>query len=281
MGYCRTIGYNWSNMAVASEDLTTDGPRRLRAVALQGILRALVVLLVLKVTATIVAGYGDYFPANFASDFLWRRESHFVGMYRVAFYAHIVSGPISLLMGLILISARLREWAPQLHRSLGKVQAALVLFILAPSGLWMAFYAERVAAEGFVVLAMATGLCVALGWRAAVQRRMAEHRRWMWRCFLLLCSAIVLRLMGGLSVTLGVGGEWSYPLAAWVSWLGPLVLFEWWERRRAGRAPADRFGMGGRTTSLTPPKAPSAASVQLADFAKASSLPAIEMSARR
>jgi hypothetical protein len=268
-------------MAARSEVFTMRSFPSRQWLSLQRILSALAVLLVLKVTATIVAGYGDYFPANFASEFLWRRESHFMGAYRIAFYAHIVSGPASLLFGLLLMSARLREWSPRWHRSLGKVQATLVLFVLAPSGLWMAFYAERVAAEGFVVLAIATGLCVALGWWAAVQRRMAEHRRWMWRCFLLLCSAIVLRLMGGLSVTLGVGGEWSYPLAAWASWLGPLVLFEWWERWRAGRVPADRFGMGGRTTSLTPPAAPSEASVQLADFAKASSLPAMEMSARR
>jgi hypothetical protein len=48
----------------------------------------------------------------------------------------------------------------------------------------------------------------------------------MWRCFLLLCSAVVLRLIGGLATVTHIGGNWSYPLAAWASWLVPLGIFE-------------------------------------------------------
>jgi hypothetical protein len=92
----------------------------------------------------------------------------------------------------------------------------------------MARYAEAgtIAAIGFAALAVATGTSVALGWRAAVQRRFSEHRRWMWRSFLLLCSAVVLRLIGGLAVVLGSEAAWLDPLAAWLSWLGPLTAFE-------------------------------------------------------
>ena len=92
----------------------------------------------------------------------------------------------------------------------------------------MARYAESgaIAGTGFAVLAIVTAGCALLGWRSAVQRRFSEHRQWMWRCFLCLCSAVVLRLIGGLSIVTDVGGGWSYPLAAWVSWLVPLVAFE-------------------------------------------------------
>ena len=104
----------------------------------------------------------------------------------------------------------------------------LVLFLLAPSGLWMAYYAETgaVAAVGFSLLAIATAICVMFGWQSAVKRRFAEHRRWMLRCFWLLCSAVMLRILGGLATITGAGDAWSYPLAAWVSWLAPLVAFE-------------------------------------------------------
>src|SRR5581483_8443533 len=110
---------------------------------------------------------------------------------------------------------------PQWHRTLGKTQILLVLLLLTPSGLWMAYYAETgaIAAVGFSLLAIATGLCALFGWRSAVNRRFAEHRRWMWRCFLLLCSAVVIRLIGGLTLVTGYGGDWSYPLVAWASWL--------------------------------------------------------------
>jgi len=195
------------------------------------LLRALAILaglLVVKVAASIVLVYRDYLPPNFESAFLNGRQSYFFGAYHWAFYTHIACGPVTLLLGLVLISDRFRQRFPHWHRSLGKVQIALVLLLLAPSGLWMAPYAETgaVAATGFSALAVATWTCALLGWRTAVRKRFAEHRRWMWRCFLLLCSAVVLRLIGGLDTMTGVGGASSYPLAAWASWLVPLAIFE-------------------------------------------------------
>ena len=55
----------------------------------------------------------------------------------------------------------------------------------------------------------------------------------MWRCYLLLCSAVVLRLLGGLATVTGVTAIWFDPVAVWASWLLPLAAFEW--RERTGR----------------------------------------------
>jgi hypothetical protein len=188
----------------------------------------LVVVLILKVTFSVVLGYRDYFPANFDAEFLRGRQSYFAGGYQWAFYAHIVSGPISLVLGLILISERFRKRFPKWHRSLGKAQAAVVLFLLSPSGLWLAYYAQTgtFAAIGFALLAVATGMCVLLGWRSAVKRQFIEHRRWMLRCFLLLCSAVIVRIVGGLATVTSLGDSWIYPVTAWASWLVPLTTFE-------------------------------------------------------
>ena len=195
---------------------------------LQRTLSFLAGILILKVTLGVVAGYDDYFPPDFGSAFLHGRRSYFFGPYQWAFYAHIVSGPVTLILGLILISKQFRMRLPMWHRSLGKAQGLLILALLTPSGLWMAFYAQTgaVAAAGFSALALVTGGCVLFGWRAALQKRYAEHERWMWRCFLLLCSAVILRLIGGLVTVSNLEIEWSYPLAAWTSWLVPLGAFE-------------------------------------------------------
>ncbi len=203
---------------------TTDLP----PVNFQRVLTVLAGLLILKATLSVMLRYRDYFPPNFESDFLRGRQAYFSGAYQWAFYTHIASGPVSLILGLILVSERFRMRFPKWHRTLGKAQIAQVLFLLAPSGLLMAFHAETgaVAGTGFAVLAIATGICALLGWRSAVRRRFVEHRRWMWRCFLLLCSAVVIRLIGGLATVTDVGGAWSYPLAAWVSWLVPFAAFE-------------------------------------------------------
>jgi len=202
--------------------------RKATLAALNRVLVGAAVLLVLKVTLSVVIGYRDYLPPNFNSDFLLGRESYFFGPYSWAFYAHLVSGPASLVVGTSLMSDRFRQWAPKWHRRLGKLQVGNVLLLVVPSGLWMAWYAATgaVAGAGLGSLAVATAICATAGWRAAVARRFQEHRRWMWRTYILLCSAVVIRLIGGTSIVLQVDALWLYPISCWASWLAPLLVFE-------------------------------------------------------
>jgi hypothetical protein len=185
-------------------------------------------LVVLKVTLSVVSEYRRYLPPDFEADFLMGRETYFWGGYCWAFYTHLVAGPVSLLWGTILISDRFRAWAPRWHRWLGRWQVACILLLLTPSGLWMARYAATgmVAGAGLAVLAIATATCTTLGWRAAVQRRFDVHRRWMSRAYLLMLSAVLIRLIGGLATVLQIDSLWLYPLSVWISWLLPLAAFE-------------------------------------------------------
>lgn len=198
-------------------------------------------VLILKVTAVVVMNYHDYLPPNFDSDFLQDRGDYFWDGYHFAFYTHIAAGPWTLIVGMILLSDGFRKRYPAWHRYLGRTQAAIVLLMIVPSGIWMAMYAETgtVAGAGFGSLAVATGLCVYRGWRMAVTRKFAEHRRWMLRCYILLCSAVVLRLTAGLFIVTDIDGAWIYPMSAWVSWLVPLVVLELtFARTQRGSAPS-------------------------------------------
>jgi small-conductance mechanosensitive channel len=191
-------------------------------------------ILVVKVTAAVVWNYLDYLPPDFRSDFLRDREAYFFGSYQWAFYAHLAAGPVSLLLGLFLVSERVRQRLPELHRRLGRIEGMLVLLVVAPSGLWMAKHAQAgaVAGAGFALLALATAGCVAMGWKTAMQRRLAEHRRWMWRMFLLLCSAVVIRVAGGFATVVGIDAAWWDPMMAWACWLLPLTTYELLRRAR-------------------------------------------------
>lgn len=221
--------------------------RNIRAhpfLSLERILPFLAGVLILKVMVNVVANYPGYLPPDFASGFLRGREGHFRGAYSWAFYAHILSGPVSLILGLILVGDRLLVRHPSWHRNLGRLQVGCILLLVAPSGLVMARHAAAgpVAAAGLATLAIATAVCVLLGARAAVNRRFADHRRWMWRCFLLLSSAVVLRLIGGLATVTEVPAPWIDPVANWLSWLAPLSAFEvrerWGHRRMPASAPS-------------------------------------------
>jgi hypothetical protein len=57
----------------------------------------------------------------------------------------------------------------------------------------------------------------------------------MWRCYLLLCSSVVLRLIGGFVTVAGLAVPWGDSLATWASWLTPLAAFELreWTMRRS------------------------------------------------
>lgn len=199
-----------------------------RSIRLQQVLTLVTVVLIFKVTVSVVLRYRYYLPPDFGSDFLRGREGYFFGSYQWAFYAHIASGPFTLIIGLIQLSDRFRRRFTHWHRRLGKFQIANVLLVVAPSGAWMAFRAETGALAGtaFGLLAVATAVTAWLGWRAAVRRHFAEHRRWMQRCYVLLCSAVVVRVIGGALVVAGVADDWTYPLAAWLSLLLPLAVFE-------------------------------------------------------
>lgn len=216
-----------------------------RSTKLWRALTIIVSLLIVKVTVEVMLGYVQYFPPNFRSDFLQGRESYFFGAYRWAFYPHIVTGPAALFAGLVLVSDSFRVKFPRCHRNLGRIQVANVLGVVTPSGLWMSYYTATgtVAAIGFALLSLLTATCTAFGWRSAVRREFAIHRRWMGRSFLLLCSAVVLRVVVGLATVLDVQVAWFDPLASWSSWVVPLLIFESIGRRQRanGRSLSSRI----------------------------------------
>lgn len=193
------------------------------------ILRCVFVLLMLRVVVAIVANYPDYFPPNFDSLFLEGRQATFQGMYCVAFYIHIFVGPFVLLSGLILLSETVRKRCGKLHRLLGRVQVAVLIVLLLPTSLVMSQYAFGgwPAGLSFSVLSLLTGICAILGVKYARARKFDQHRSWMLRTFILLCSAVALRLISGMLDTLKVPHpENAYIVASWCSWVIPLLVFE-------------------------------------------------------
>jgi hypothetical protein len=61
----------------------------------------------------------------------------------------------------------------------------------------------------------------------ARRKQFDRHRRWMHRTFVLLCSAVALRLKSGVASVLEVPNpERAYVVASWCSWLVPLAAWE-------------------------------------------------------
>jgi hypothetical protein len=193
------------------------------------VLRLLAVVLILRVLATILGNYPDYFPPNFDSLFLQGRAASFTGAYRMAFYLHIFSGPVVLLNGLILLSEYVRRRHRGWHRRLGRVQVLVLLLFVLPSSVVMSRYAFGgwPAGLSFLLLSAATASCAIVGVVHARARRYDLHRRWMLRSYVLICSAVFLRLISGTAGLIGAPSpEHAYIFAAWSSWLVPLAGYE-------------------------------------------------------
>src|SRR5687768_1190773 len=82
---------------------------------------------------------------SFRSDvnfLLEKQDIVFDPLWRPTFYFHIVSGMFVLLIGPFQFVESFRIKNLELHRLLGKLYIYGILFIAAPTGLIMAFYAE-------------------------------------------------------------------------------------------------------------------------------------------
>lgn len=190
------------------------------------------VLLLVKVLFAIIFEYRWYFPANFDSTFLIGRRGSFFGAYQAAFYTHIISGPLAVLLGSFLMLSGGRSRYRSFHRRAGQTQIAIIFLAIVPSGLLMASQALAgpVAAVGFAALSLATAASAATSLAYALRRRYLAHQRWAARCFLLLCSPLILRLFSGAAIVLDQDTDWFYRLNAWLSWLIPLGMYEAWRR---------------------------------------------------
>ncbi len=211
-------------MSVAIERERVDSLRRLALI--------LSLALFAKVFLSIVYEYRNYFPANFDSNFLFGRREYFFGTYGVAFYAHIVGGPIAILLGAFLVFSGVRSRFRGLHRVLGRIQIAIVLLLVVPGGLVMAARASAgpIAGAGFAGLGVATAVTAAMTLHSARSRRFVAHRRWAIRFFILLCSPLLLRIMSGAMISFQYDSDVTYRWIAWLSWLLPLAVHEAWLR---------------------------------------------------
>jgi uncharacterized membrane protein len=211
------------------------------------ILRWLAAILILRVLVAILANYSDYFPPNFDSLFLQGREATFAGTYRLAFYIHIFSAPVVLFNGLMLLSEFVLRRSGGLHRVLGWVQVVVLLLFVLPSSVVMSRHAFGgwPASLSFLLLSATTAICVIAGVVQARRRRYLQHRLWMLRSYVLICSAVALRLISGAAGLLGVPNpEEAYIIAVWSSWLLPLAAFEIARRGPANWQPRRPYSKG-------------------------------------
>ncbi len=163
-------------------------------------------------------------------DFLQSKQ-HIIHLrpYRWSFYLHIFSSLFVLAAGLTQFSGNILQKIPTLHRWVGKIYVAIVLFFSGPAALVMSWYANggSVAKASFITLSILWWWCTWQGWQFIQNGNVQEHGRWMIRSYALTFSAITLRLMQfGLATFTEISPEMAYKFVAWPSWVLNLAVAE-------------------------------------------------------
>ena len=155
---------------------------------------------------------------------------------QVAFALHVGFGGLALLLSPVQFAARLRNRAPAVHRTVGRVVLGSIAvagtagLVLAPHSL-----AGGVGTAGFGLLAALWLGCAAAALRAIRRRDVAAHRRWVVRTFALTYAAVTLRLWLAVLVTgqvalAGVPGQVAfqraYLLVPFLAWVPNLLVAE-------------------------------------------------------
>lgn len=151
-------------------------------------------------------------------------------------FIHVAGAVAALVLGslqFLPVLRRGRGFGPP-HRWIGRVYVAGCLvgggagLILAPGS-----HAGPIASAGFGSLAVIWIAMTLLGWRAAVQGRFAEHRRWMIRSWALTLAAVVLRLYLPLVMVLDLPFLPWYRAISFLAWVPNLLAAELRLRRKA------------------------------------------------
>jgi hypothetical protein len=155
-------------------------------------------------------------------------------VWLAALKVHVVAAAFCLPACVFLQWKGLLRRAPRAHRYVGRATGVAVLFGLAPSGIYLAFFAKGgpLGTLGFLVSGAITVVAMVQGIRKARASRFGEHRRAALHVLAQLSVAVTSRALLVLLEATGLDQEPAYLLALWLPVLGSAALVQLTLRKR-------------------------------------------------
>ena len=173
-----------------------------------------------------------YIPLSSEVSFLQIKQTEVSGIkaYLPIFYVHVYSAIFVLLAGFTQFNSKILSRYPKIHKWLGYFYAGIVLFLAAPSGIFIGWFANGglMAKTSFVILGI-LWFCFTLNAVLLIlKRKITDHKKFMYRSFALAASAITLRLWKVILVYLFHPAPMDvYQIIAWLGWIPNLLIAEW------------------------------------------------------
>jgi Predicted membrane protein (DUF2306) len=170
----------------------------------------------------------EYVPLKTDVSFLMIKQTEVTSRpeYLYFFYTHVYTSIFVLLTGFLAI-LRKDLGIKDLHKNIGKIYIFLILFLAAPSGIYMGIFANGGICSkiSFVILGCLWWFSTLKAYQLARQKKFKDHQQWMWRSFALTVSAITLRMWKVIIVYLFHPDPMDvYQIIAWLGWI-PNILF--------------------------------------------------------
>jgi uncharacterized membrane protein len=175
----------------------------------------------------------QYIPLNSNVAFLQIKQTEIsqIPFYYPIFYVHVYSAIFVLLAGFSQFSSALLKKFPAAHRNIGKFYVFTVLFLSAPSGLFIGFFANGgfYSQISFVSLSILWFYFTLKGFTAIKNKNIAGHKAFMLRSFALTFSAVTLRFWKVILVYLFHPAPMDvYQIIAWLGWIPNLLIVEYY-----------------------------------------------------
>lgn len=185
---------------------------------------------------------------HYAMPYLLSFDAHQFGGYwphRFRLVAHIGGGMVALVCGTPQLWTGLRQKAMTFHRWTGRVYLVAAGTGILGAFLMAVYTTPRSFGVALMALATAWILTTGIAWAAILQGRVAMHKEWMMRSYIVAFGFVTFRTMTDLlpSVTarLGSNGGDAATSVAWLCFVAPLAVYEvirQWRKLSAAEAKA-------------------------------------------
>ena len=156
--------------------------------------------------------------------------ANFETVYFKILWLHFVLGAVTLLIGPMQFSEKIRRSSINRHRALGIAYVSCV-FISGMAGFWMAFNAQMpMFGYSLAVLDVVWIATTGAGLYFALKGKISRHALWMKRSFLTTNVFVLFRLfipIALLATPRGENPEYQFAIAVQIALWGMLGIFEW------------------------------------------------------
>lgn len=169
---------------------------------------------------------------SFEKDFSFIEERSLLfksSLYNTCFYLHIAAGALCIGTALVQFSRYILKKSKAIHRFSGKIYVFVVLFLGAPTGLYMSFFAKGSFWERALFMFMATWwfITTLYGLSTIQKKNVIAHKIWMMRSYSMAMTAVTFRVYHIMFYLLGLGHLENYEISLWISVIGNMLFAEW------------------------------------------------------